>query len=142
MDAVHVVGRELPGDFADSPSTAAAADILRARAAGIRDDHECESLLGMEERLRQGVYVMLRQGTVCHDLNNLVNAGKVQDVNIIIKADTEGSAEAMKANIEKHGLVLKTAGDKDEPIAIVAVLAGSWSVPLEFENARWVVAKS
>jgi len=45
-----------------------------------------------------------------------------------------------KANIEKRGLVLKTAGDKDEPIAIVAVLAGSWSVPLEFKAARWVVA--
>ena len=37
-----------------------------------------------------------------NDLNNLVNAGKIQDVNIIIKADTEGSAEAMKANIEKQ----------------------------------------
>ncbi len=36
------------------------------------------------------------------DLNNLVNAGKIQDVNIIIKADTEGSAEAVKANIEKQ----------------------------------------
>ena len=47
-------------------------DLTAYISAGIRDDHECESLLGMEERLRQGVYVMLRQGTVCHDLNNLV----------------------------------------------------------------------
>ena len=47
-----------------------------------------------------------------------------------------------KVNIEKHGLVLKTAGDKDEPIAIVAVLAGSWSVPLECIANRWVVAKA
>ena len=47
-----------------------------------------------------------------------------------------------KANIEKRGLVLKTAGDKDEPIAIVAVLAGSWNVPMEFIDARWVVAKN
>lgn len=47
-----------------------------------------------------------------------------------------------KANIEKHGLVLKTAGDKDEPIAIAAVLAGSWSVPLECIANRWVVAKA
>ena len=45
-----------------------------------------------------------------------------------------------KANIEKHGLILKTVGDKDEPIAIAAVLAGSWSVPLECINNRWVVA--
>ena len=47
-----------------------------------------------------------------------------------------------KANIEKRGLVLKTAGDKDEPIAIVAVLAGSWSVPLECVACRLVVAKA
>lgn len=47
-----------------------------------------------------------------------------------------------KANIEKHGLVLKTAGDKDEPIGIVAVLAGSWSVPLKCIANRWVVAKA
>lgn len=47
-----------------------------------------------------------------------------------------------KANIEKHGLILKTVGDKDEPIAIAAVLAGSWSVPLECIANRWVVAKA
>ena len=47
-----------------------------------------------------------------------------------------------KVNIEKRGLVLKTAGDKDEPIAIVAVLAGSWSVPLECIANRLVVAKA
>ena len=35
------------------------------------------------------------------DLNNLVNAGQVQDVNVIIKADTDGSAEALKASLEK-----------------------------------------
>ena len=46
-----------------------------------------------------------------------------------------------KANIEKRGLVLKTVGDKDEPIAIVAILAGSWSAPLELKNGCWVVAK-
>lgn len=46
------------------------------------------------------------------------------------------------ANIEKRGLVLKTAGDKDEPIAIVAVLAGSWSAPLECIANRLVVAKN
>ena len=46
-----------------------------------------------------------------------------------------------KTNIEKYGLVLKTAGDKDEPIAIAAVLAGSWSVPMELKGGRLVVAK-
>ncbi|MCI5940308.1 MAG: translation initiation factor IF-2 [Candidatus Enteromonas sp.] len=35
------------------------------------------------------------------DLNNLVNAGKVKDLNVIVKADTDGTAEALKANLEK-----------------------------------------
>lgn len=35
------------------------------------------------------------------DLNNLVNAGKIQDINVIVKADTDGSAQALKASLEK-----------------------------------------
>ena len=35
------------------------------------------------------------------DLNNLVNAGKVRDINILIKADSDGTAQALKANLEK-----------------------------------------
>ena len=53
-----------------------------------------------------------------NDLNNLVNAGKVQDVNIIIKADTEGSAEAVKANIEKQS-------NEQVKIKVLAASAGA-----------------
>ncbi len=35
------------------------------------------------------------------DLNNLVNAGKVKDINVIVKSDSNGTAEALKANLEK-----------------------------------------
>ncbi|MCI2111209.1 MAG: translation initiation factor IF-2 [Bacilli bacterium] len=35
------------------------------------------------------------------DLNNLINAGKIQDINVIVKADTDGSAQALKASLEK-----------------------------------------
>ena len=35
------------------------------------------------------------------DLNNLVNAGKIQDVNVLVKADTDGTAQALKTNLEK-----------------------------------------
>ncbi|MBP5216641.1 MAG: translation initiation factor IF-2, partial [Bacilli bacterium] len=46
------------------------------------------------------------------DLNNLINAQDVTDVNIVVKADTDGSAQALKQNLEKmsnekiHGKVL------------------------------------
>lgn len=35
------------------------------------------------------------------DLNNLVNSGKIKDINIIIKADTDGSAQALSSSLEK-----------------------------------------
>lgn len=48
------------------------------------------------EKTRSGTTAM-----TLADLNNLVNAGKVQDVNIIVKADSDGTAEALKVNLEK-----------------------------------------
>ena len=36
-----------------------------------------------------------------NDLNNLINAGKVTDINVIVKADSDGSAQALKTNLEK-----------------------------------------
>lgn len=47
-----------------------------------------------------------------------------------------------KDNIEKYGLILKTVGDKDEPVAIAIVLAGNWNASMELINGQWVVAKS
>ncbi len=52
------------------------------------------------------------------DLNNLVNAGNVQNINVIIKADTDGSAEALKASLEK-------LSNDQIKIKIVAAQAGA-----------------
>lgn len=41
--------------------------------AGVANDHECATSEGLRERIRRGMYVLLRQGTVCHDLLNLLN---------------------------------------------------------------------
>ncbi len=35
------------------------------------------------------------------DLNNLINAGKVKDLNVVVKADSDGTAQALKTNLEK-----------------------------------------
>ena len=43
-------------------------------AALIHTDHECSSAEEMKERLSLGMYVMLRQGSACHDLRNLIPA--------------------------------------------------------------------
>lgn len=40
-------------------------------SCGIRNDHECATASDLRDRTRRGIYVLLRQGTVCHDLVNL-----------------------------------------------------------------------
>lgn len=89
------------------------------------------------------------------ELNDKVQAAKDYSCRVQINHESGKTCEAAlkafhdlekeyktwkKVNIEKRGLVLKTVGDKDEPIAIAAILAGSWSVPLECINNRWVVS--
>jgi adenine deaminase len=47
---------------------------LAAYAAGmIHTDHECSTAAEMLRRLEKGIYVMLRQGSACHDLENLLS---------------------------------------------------------------------
>lgn len=41
-------------------------------AAGILADHECESPADMEEHLNAGMYIMLREGSACHNLRSLL----------------------------------------------------------------------
>jgi len=41
-------------------------------AARIQGDHECSSVEDMQERLALGMYVLLRQGSACHDLRTLL----------------------------------------------------------------------
>ncbi len=41
-------------------------------AAGILGDHECGTVAAMEERLSLGMYVLLRQGSACRDLRQLI----------------------------------------------------------------------
>jgi len=41
-------------------------------ASGIHTDHECSTVEELQARIRNGMYVMLREGSACHDLRNLL----------------------------------------------------------------------
>jgi adenine deaminase len=41
-------------------------------AARIHTDHECATVEEMRERIARGMYVLLREGSACHDLRNLL----------------------------------------------------------------------
>lgn len=47
-------------------------DINVYTAAGIRTDHECDTAEGARDRLRRGMYLMIREGSVSKDLKTLI----------------------------------------------------------------------
>lgn len=47
-------------------------DLNAYAAAGIHTDHECATVQDMQERISRGMYALLRQGSACHDLRNLL----------------------------------------------------------------------
>ena len=46
-------------------------DLNAYSAAGIRGDHECSTIEELNDRLANGEYVLLREGSACHDLPRL-----------------------------------------------------------------------
>jgi adenine deaminase len=57
----------------DGHSPGLAGKGLAAYMAGmIRTDHECSTVDDMQARIESGMYVMLRQGSACHDLLKLL----------------------------------------------------------------------
>jgi adenine deaminase len=61
------------GQVADGHSPWVTGTDLNAYvAAGICTDHECSNAQQMLERLRLGMYVQLREGSACHDLDALL----------------------------------------------------------------------
>ncbi|MCL1994152.1 MAG: adenine deaminase [Spirochaetes bacterium] len=63
------------GKLIDGHSPGLKGRLLNAYvAAKVHTDHECSTAEEMTERLSLGMYVMLRQGSACHDLRKLIPA--------------------------------------------------------------------
>lgn len=61
------------GKVIDGHAPAVKGNDLNAYACtGILADHECENVKEMHERIRNGMYVMLREGSACHNLRALL----------------------------------------------------------------------
>ncbi len=61
------------GKWIDGHGAGLAGKTLDAYAsAGILADHECSTIEEMQERLDRGLYILLRQGSACHNLRTLL----------------------------------------------------------------------
>ncbi len=59
----------------DGHSPGLAGNALNAYvSAGIHTDHECSTVEEMQDRLSRGMYVLMRQGSACHNLLGLLKA--------------------------------------------------------------------
>ncbi|GMO29748.1 MAG: adenine deaminase [Termitinemataceae bacterium] len=64
----------------DGHSPGVHANALNAYIApGILNDHECETEDDARERVMRGMFVMLRQGSACHDFERLIGAVNAQN---------------------------------------------------------------
>ena len=61
------------GKLIDGHSPSVSGKELNAYASAlIRTDHECATVEEMHERISRGMYVLMREGSACHDLRNLL----------------------------------------------------------------------
>lgn len=61
------------GKWIDGHGAGLSGKTLDAYAsAGILADHECSTIEEMQERLDRGLYILLRQGSACHNLRTLL----------------------------------------------------------------------
>ena len=68
LDAAHQAGKPIDGH-----APYVTGNMLNAYAgAGILTDHECTTIEEMQEKIAKGMYILLRQGSACHDLETLL----------------------------------------------------------------------
>ena len=72
-DIDKVVVGKMSGKFIDGHAPSVYGKDLNAyAAAGICGDHECSTVEEMQERIDRGMYVLLREGSACHNLRPLL----------------------------------------------------------------------
>nr|WP_072513709.1 adenine deaminase [Ndongobacter massiliensis] len=70
-----IVTAQEAGKQIDGHSPGLTGGALSAYAgAGVSNDHECSTCAEMEERLFNGMYILLRHGSACHNLEDLLPA--------------------------------------------------------------------
>lgn len=76
-------------------------------AAGIHTDHECSTVEEMQERLRNGMYVQLRQGSACNDLRKLLKG-----------VTPENSRHCLLCSDDRQPVSIFEKGDLDDHMRI------------------------
>lgn len=91
-------------------------------SAGIHTDHECTTVEEMKDRLSRGMYVLMRQGSACHNLLELLKAVTPQNSRrcLLCSDDCQPKTILSAGHLDNH-LRLCTNAGIDPIIAIQMV---------------------
>ena len=108
------------GKLVDGHSPSVMGKALNAYAAtGICTDHECATVEEMHQRIACGMYVLLREGSACHDLENLIKGLTNDNARrcLLCSDDRHPSTILSKGHLNEH-LRLCVANGVDPVTAI------------------------
>ena len=78
----------------------------------IHTDHECSTIEEMRERIERGMYVLLREGSACHELTHLLKG--VTSANsrrcLLCSDDRQPKTILEKGHLDEHLRILVAAG--------------------------------
>lgn len=113
--------------FVDGHSPGLSGKELNAyTVAGVHDDHECSTIEEMDERITNGMYILLRQGSSCHDLEVLVkNINEKNEQRCLFCTDDKmANTIEDRGHIEEHlRICVKNGVDPIVAIGIATVNA-------------------
>lgn len=102
--------------------------------AGVKTDHECSTLQEMKDRLERGVYVQLRQGSACHNLEQLIPG--ITPFNfrrcLICSDDRQPKTIFEEGHLEYHLKMLVKAGI--DPVMAIAMASVNAADCYRFED--------
>ena len=95
-------------------------------ACKIRTDHECSSPEELKERIKRGIYVLLREGTVCLDLVNLIKGVSDKNKQYCLMCTDDCQAETLinRGHIDNNvRLAIKNGLDPIDAICMASINA-------------------
>jgi len=101
------------GKPVDGHSPGLAGNDLNAYiSAGIHTDHECSTVDEMQDRISRGIYVLMRQGSTCHNLLDLLKGVTQQNSRrcLLCSDDCQAKTILNEGHIDHHLRLCTGAG--------------------------------
>lgn len=102
-------------------------------SSGVRTDHECTTLEEVEERLQRGMYIELRDGSACNDLERLIPAITPMNARrmLLCSDDRQPKTIFQEGHIDSHLRKLVKAGIDPVQAVVMGTLNAAECYKLE-----------